>query len=117
MRFEKFSFGSIQIDGETYEHDVVIDQGEIRKRKKKPSKKFRDEFDSRKTLAGQAIRCDPAEKAKTCESEHYRIRLTGPAATLYLSFQPITRACYTRSRKLHSKPQLTDQRVDKNKVW
>jgi hypothetical protein len=44
MRFEKFSFGSIQIDGETYEHDVVIDQGEIRKRKKKPSKKFRAEF-------------------------------------------------------------------------
>jgi hypothetical protein len=44
MRIEKFSFGSIQIDGETYEHDVVIDQGEIKKRKKKPSKKFRDKF-------------------------------------------------------------------------
>jgi len=44
MRFEKFSFGSIQIDGVTYEHDVVIDCGEIRKRKKKPSKPFRDEF-------------------------------------------------------------------------
>ena len=44
MRIEEFSFGSIQIDGETYEHDVVIDQGEIKKRKKKPSKKFRDKF-------------------------------------------------------------------------
>ena len=44
MRIEKFSFGSIQIDGETYEHDVVIDQGEIKKRKKKLSKKFRDKF-------------------------------------------------------------------------
>src|SRR5438552_8217237 len=44
MRFDKFSFGSIQIDGSTYEHDVVIDRGEILKRKKKPSKKFRDEF-------------------------------------------------------------------------
>ena len=44
MRFEKFSFGSIRIDGVTYEHDVVIDRGEVRKRKKKPSKKFRDEF-------------------------------------------------------------------------
>ena len=32
MRIEDFSFGSIQIDAETYEHDVVIDQGEIRKR-------------------------------------------------------------------------------------
>ncbi len=44
MRFDKFAFGSIQIDGSTYEHDVVIDRGEVRKRKKKPSKKFRDEF-------------------------------------------------------------------------
>lgn len=42
MRFEKFSFGSIRIDGTTYEHDVVIDRGKIRKRDKKPSKKFRD---------------------------------------------------------------------------
>ena len=44
MRFEDFSFGSIRIDGTTYDHDVVIDRGQIRKRKKKPSKKFRDEF-------------------------------------------------------------------------
>jgi hypothetical protein len=44
MRFQKFSFGSIRIDGVTYEHDVVIDRGDVRKRKKKPSKKFRDEF-------------------------------------------------------------------------
>jgi len=44
MRFEGFSFGSIRIDGVTYPHDVVIDRGEILKRKKKPSKKFRDAF-------------------------------------------------------------------------
>ena len=44
MHFENFTFGSIQIDGTTYEHDVVVDRGEIIKRKKKPSKKFRDEF-------------------------------------------------------------------------
>jgi hypothetical protein len=44
MRFEAFSFGSIRIDGVTYEHDVVIDRTQIRKRKKRPSKKFRDEF-------------------------------------------------------------------------
>jgi hypothetical protein len=44
MRFEGFSFGSIRIDGITYEHDVVIDRGEIRKRKKKPSKKFKNDF-------------------------------------------------------------------------
>jgi hypothetical protein len=44
MRFDDFSFGSIQINGVTYDHDVVIDREEITKRKKKPSKKFRDEF-------------------------------------------------------------------------
>jgi hypothetical protein len=44
LRFEAFSFGSICIDGTTYEHDVVIDRGEIRKRKKKPSKKFKEKF-------------------------------------------------------------------------
>jgi hypothetical protein len=44
MRFEGFSFGSIRIDGVSYDHDVVIDRGEIRKRKKKASKSFRDAF-------------------------------------------------------------------------
>ena len=29
MQFDNFCFGSIQIDGRTYEHDVVIDRGEI----------------------------------------------------------------------------------------
>ncbi len=44
MRFEAFSFGSIQIDGVSYDHDVVIDHGQVRKRRKKPSKKFREAF-------------------------------------------------------------------------
>jgi hypothetical protein len=44
MRFEAFSFGSIRIDGTTYEYDVVIDNGQVRKRRKKPSKRFRDAF-------------------------------------------------------------------------
>ena len=44
MSIEHFSFGSIRIDGITYEHDVVIDRGTVRKRKKKLSKKFRDSF-------------------------------------------------------------------------
>jgi hypothetical protein len=44
MKFENFSFGRIDIDGISYEHDVVIDHGEILKRKKKASKKFRDLF-------------------------------------------------------------------------
>jgi hypothetical protein len=44
MRFEGFSFGSIRIDGVTHDYDVVIDCGDVRKRKKKPSKKFHDAF-------------------------------------------------------------------------
>jgi hypothetical protein len=44
MRFGSFKFGSIQIDGKSYEHDVVIDGGAILKRKKKPSKSFRSSF-------------------------------------------------------------------------
>ncbi len=44
MRFEAFEFGSIRIDGITYEHDVVIDRGEVRERKKKASKPFRDDY-------------------------------------------------------------------------
>ena len=44
LRFEGFSFGSIRIDGINYDHDVVIDRAKIRRRKKKPSKKFRDKF-------------------------------------------------------------------------
>jgi len=44
MRFGTFKFGSIQLDGVMYEHDVVIDRGSIRKRKKKPSKPFRSSY-------------------------------------------------------------------------
>src|SRR4029453_7613398 len=44
MRFRHFEFGVIDIDGVIYEHDLVVDRGEIRRRKKKASKKFRDAF-------------------------------------------------------------------------
>jgi hypothetical protein len=44
MRFQEFSFGSIRIDGVTYDHDVVIDRGKVTKRKKKRSKKYRADF-------------------------------------------------------------------------
>jgi len=44
MQIDDFAFGSIRIDGITHEHDVVIEGGEIRKRKKRDSKKFRDDL-------------------------------------------------------------------------
>ncbi len=43
MRVTDYSFGSIRIDGVTYDHDLIIDRGKIRKRKKAASRKFRGE--------------------------------------------------------------------------
>jgi len=44
MRIKQFEFGVINIDGVIYEHDLVVDRGEIHRRKKKASKKFRETF-------------------------------------------------------------------------
>ncbi len=41
MRFSDYSFGSLRVDGVTYRHDLVIDRGTIRKRKKAASRKYR----------------------------------------------------------------------------
>jgi hypothetical protein len=37
-------FGSIEIDGRTYDRDVVIEAGKVRRRKKGPSKHRKPEF-------------------------------------------------------------------------
>jgi hypothetical protein len=44
MRFDSYSFGSVTIEGVTYDHDVVLDRGSVSKRRKKPSKPFRAGF-------------------------------------------------------------------------
>ena len=44
MRFTGYSFGSVRIDGVTYDHDLIIDHGKIRKRKKAASRKFRGSY-------------------------------------------------------------------------
>jgi len=44
VRIENFSFGSIDIDGRTYAHDVVIDRGKVCKRRKGASKRHRDSY-------------------------------------------------------------------------
>ena len=41
MRFTGYAFGSVRVDGVTYDHDLIIDRGKIRKRKKAASRKFR----------------------------------------------------------------------------
>jgi hypothetical protein len=58
MRIDGFSFGSIRIDGETYAHDVVIDHGRLRERRKKPSKPFRDAFGHTPLSVGEDIPWD-----------------------------------------------------------
>ena len=46
MCFDDLSFCSIRIDGVTYEYDVVFDRGKICRRKKKPSREFREKSDT-----------------------------------------------------------------------
>jgi hypothetical protein len=58
MRIDQFTFGSIRIEGVTYEHDVVIDHGRVRKRKKGPSKPLRDAFGHTPLSIGEDIPWD-----------------------------------------------------------
>jgi hypothetical protein len=44
MRVSDYSFGSVRVDGVTYDYDLVIDRGKIRKRKKAASRKFRETY-------------------------------------------------------------------------
>jgi hypothetical protein len=44
MQARLLGFGSIEVEGRTYENDVVIEGGQVRKRRKKPSKPYRGEF-------------------------------------------------------------------------
>jgi hypothetical protein len=41
VRFSGYSFGSVRVDGVAYDHDLIIDRGTIRKRKKGASRQFR----------------------------------------------------------------------------
>ena len=44
MRFGGYVFGSIAVDGKDYDHDIVIDHGDVRKRRKGPSKPLRSRY-------------------------------------------------------------------------
>jgi hypothetical protein len=44
MQARLVKFGEIEVEGKGYTHDVVIDGGKVRKRKKGPSKQFRGKF-------------------------------------------------------------------------
>jgi|SRR6516165_3519812 hypothetical protein len=44
MRITDYSFGSVRVEGVTYDHDLIIDCGKVRKRKKAASRKFRSAY-------------------------------------------------------------------------
>ena len=44
MRFQSFAFGSVKIDGKTYDHDVVLDGGVVGKSDKKASRPLRSAY-------------------------------------------------------------------------
>ena len=44
MQFAGYSFGSVRVNGVTYEHDLIIDHGTIRKRNKAASRKLRGTY-------------------------------------------------------------------------
>jgi hypothetical protein len=39
MDVRLLGFGSIEVEGGAYEHDIVIDRGTVRRRRKKPSRR------------------------------------------------------------------------------
>jgi hypothetical protein len=44
MKVRLVKFGEIEVEGKRYTDDVVIEGGKVRKRKKGPSKQFREKF-------------------------------------------------------------------------
>jgi hypothetical protein len=55
MKARLVKFGEIEVEGKRYTHDVVIDGGKVRKRKKGPSKQFREKFGHTPLSAGEKI--------------------------------------------------------------
>jgi hypothetical protein len=44
MKWGPYRFGALTIDGKEHSKDVVLDRGHLRKRDKKPSRPFREQF-------------------------------------------------------------------------
>ena len=67
MQFTGYSFGSVRVDGVTYDHDLVIDRGKVRKRKKAASRKFRGAFGHTPLSAEEDIpwRCRSCSRSGT----------------------------------------------------
>ncbi len=55
MKARFITFGEIEIDGQRYAHDVVIDGGGVRKRVKKPSKAYREAYGHTPLSLGESL--------------------------------------------------------------
>ncbi|HEY8169091.1 MAG TPA: MTH938/NDUFAF3 family protein, partial [Candidatus Limnocylindrales bacterium] len=55
MRATLIAFGVIEVEGQRYDHDVVIDRGRVAKRHKGPSKALRAEYGHTPLTAAEAI--------------------------------------------------------------
>jgi hypothetical protein len=55
MDAKVISFGEVEIDGRRFTHDVVVEGGEVRKRKKGPSKAYRARYGHTPLSADEAI--------------------------------------------------------------
>ena len=55
MEAKLIAFGEIEIDGEHFDHDVMIEAGKVSKRVKKASKSFRSEFGHTPLSVGEEI--------------------------------------------------------------
>ena len=55
MKAHLLGFGQLEIDGRRHDSDVVIDQGDIRRRDKGPSKRWRDAYGHTPLSLAEAI--------------------------------------------------------------
>jgi hypothetical protein len=44
MKWGKCKLGSVKVDGEKHKKDIILDRGEIRRRRKKESRQYREQF-------------------------------------------------------------------------
>lgn len=55
MNAQLLGFGEIRIEGKRYDADVVIERGQVRRRRKKPSKPYRNRFGHTPLSAKESI--------------------------------------------------------------
>ncbi|MGH2358647.1 MAG: MTH938/NDUFAF3 family protein [Candidatus Limnocylindria bacterium] len=55
MNISLVSFGQLEINGRRFDHDVVMEGGRVRRRKKRPSKPYRERYGHTPLSADEAI--------------------------------------------------------------